>query len=53
MTLEEQCRAEFRLQCQKYRRARLPGSRALCIERAFDAIDLYLAWREITQENAK
>lgn len=47
MTLEAKYRAEFLLQCVKWRRARLPGSKALCIERAYDAIDLYLAWREM------
>lgn len=46
-------RAAFQDQCLHYRRARLPGSRALCIERAYDVIDLYLAWREMNQEKAQ
>lgn len=51
MTLEQKYRAEFALQCQKYSRARLPGSKVKAIERAYDAIDLYLAWLEMNQEN--
>lgn len=47
---EHDYRTAFQDLCTKYRRARLPGSKALCIERAYDVIDLYLAWRDIQSE---
>ena len=47
---EDDYREAFLDLCRKKQRARLPGSKALCIERAYDVIDLYLAWREMRQE---
>ena len=45
-------RAEFVVQCEKYRRARLPGSKATAIERAYDQVDLYLTWLEMQEAPA-
>ena len=38
--------------CRRRRRARLPGSKALAIERIDDVLDLYNTWREMNQEKA-
>lgn len=49
---EQDYRDTFLDLCRKRRRARLPGSKAVCLERINDVLDLYNTWRGMNQEKA-